>query len=170
VEFARVYDVQLEARETLLGWVRPLTQAQYTQEFPFGMRSVRGSLVEVARAEFFLTRRLRGDPLPPPAEWPFSETKQPTLADLERAWAPHSGETRASLSRTTDWDREVTSRLLREAGPVLLTATKRDIALQILFHEVHHRAQAMAMLRQLGVAAQNLDYIRFTQRSEPAAR
>jgi len=27
-----------------------------------------------------------------------------------------------------------------------------------LMHEVHHRAQAMAMLRQLGVAAQNLDY------------
>lgn len=170
MEFARVYDVQLEARETLLGWVRPLTPAQYTQAFPFGMRSVRGSLLEIARAEFFLAGRLRGDPLPPPADWPFSEAKQPTLPDLERAWTLHSAETRAALAGTTDWDREVTSRLLRDAGPVLLTATKRDIALQILFHEVHHRAQAMAMLRQLGVDAQNLDYIRFTQRSEPAPR
>ena len=49
MEFARVYDVQLEAREKLLGWVRPLSQEQYTRSFPFGMRSVRGSLVEIAR-------------------------------------------------------------------------------------------------------------------------
>jgi uncharacterized damage-inducible protein DinB len=171
VEFARVYDVQLEAREKLLGWARPLAPDQYTRAFPFGMRSVRGSLVEIARAEYFLATRLRAEPLPPVAEWPFSEEKQPTLADLERVWAPHSAETRAALARTTDWDREVTSRLLRPSGEaVRLTATKRDIALQILFHEVHHRAQAMAMLRQLGVEAQNLDYIRFTQRSEPDAR
>ena len=170
MEYARVYDVQLTARETLLGWVRPLTQSQYTQAFPFGMRSVRGSLVEIARAEFFLVRRLREEPLPPVAEWPFSEAKQPTLADLEPAWARHSAETRAAFAATTDWDREVTARLVRQTGPVRLTSTKRDIALQILFHEVHHRAQAMAMLRQLGVEAQNLDYIRFTQRSEPDAR
>jgi len=28
----------------------------------------------------------------------------------------------------------------------------------MLFHEVHHRAQVMAMLRQVGVAAENVDY------------
>ena len=37
------------------------------------------------------------------------------------------------------------------------TAT-RGIAGQLLFHEVHHRAQVMAMLRQADVAAENLDY------------
>ncbi|HLN14348.1 MAG TPA: DinB family protein [bacterium] len=170
MEFARVYDVQLQAREKLLTWVRPLSQAQYTQAFPFGMRSVRGSLVEIARAEFFLSHRLLEEPLPPTGEWPFSEAKQPTLADLEPVWAAQSAEIRAALARTTDWDREVTARLVRESGPVRLTATKGDIAVQILLHDVHHRAQAMAMLRQLGVDAQNLDYIRFTQRAEPDPR
>jgi hypothetical protein len=29
---------------------------------------------------------------------------------------------------------------------------------QILFHEIHHRAQVMVMLRQIGIAAENLDY------------
>jgi len=170
MEFARVYDVQLEAREKLLGWVRPLSREQYTRSFPFGMGSVRGSLVEIARVECFLARRLREEPLPAPGEWPFSEAKQPTLPDLERVWTPHSAETRATLAGTTDWDREVTARLVRDSGPVRLTATKGDIAVQILLHEVHHRAQAMAMLRQLGVEAQNLDYIRFTQRTEPDPR
>ena len=36
--------------------------------------------------------------------------------------------------------------------------TAEGIAGQLLFHEVHHRAQVMAMLRQAGVAAENLDY------------
>ncbi len=43
--------------------------------------------------------------------------------------------------------------------------------MQMLFHEVHHRAQAMAMLRQLGIEAQNLDCIGFVHRlrEEPEA-
>jgi uncharacterized damage-inducible protein DinB len=36
----------------------------------------------------------------------------------------------------------------------------------MLMHEIHHRAQAMAMLRQLGVEAQNLDYISFAARRQ----
>jgi uncharacterized damage-inducible protein DinB len=48
--------------------------------------------------------------------------------------------------------------------------TPADVATQLCFHEVHHRAQAMAMLRQLGVEAQNLDYNAFMygRREEPA--
>ncbi len=64
----------------------------------------------------------------------------------------------------------MTTRQVRDGRPVRLTAAKGDIAVQLLLHDVHHRAQAMAMLRQLGVDAQNLDYIRFRQRVEPDAR
>jgi uncharacterized damage-inducible protein DinB len=169
VEFVRVYDVLLQARQKLFDWVRPLTQAQYTQPFPFGVRSVRGSLVEIARAELFLAMRLREEPLPPLAQWPVNEQRLATFPDLEHAWGAQSQQTRATLAGTTDWDRAVTCRLIRPTETVLLTATKADIATQILMHEVHHRAQAMAMLRQLGVEAQNLDHIRFTQTSAPAS-
>jgi len=169
MEFVRVYDVLLQARQKLFEWVRPLSQAQYAQPFPFGAHSVRGCLVEIARAEMFLAMRLREEPLPPLAEWPINEQRLPTFPDLERVWTTQSQQTRATLAGTTDWDRAVTCRLVRRNETVLLTATKADIASQILMHEVHHRAQAMAMLRQLGVEAQNLDYIRFTQTSAPAS-
>lgn len=33
-----------------------------------------------------------------------------------------------------------------------------SLATQSLFHEVHHRAQVMAMLRLLGVPVQSIDY------------
>ncbi|MDR7447369.1 MAG: DinB family protein, partial [Armatimonadota bacterium] len=36
--------------------------------------------------------------------------------------------------------------------------TAAGVALQLLFHEVHHRAQVRFMLRQLGFDATNLDY------------
>jgi uncharacterized damage-inducible protein DinB len=39
-----------------------------------------------------------------------------------------------------------------------VSATAGDLVTQLLFHEVHHRAQAMAMLRLQGIEAQNLDY------------
>ena len=42
--------------------------------------------------------------------------------------------------------------------PLRIRTTTGGIAAQLLFHEIHHRAQAMAMLRQLGVPAQDLDY------------
>jgi uncharacterized damage-inducible protein DinB len=41
---------------------------------------------------------------------------------------------------------------------MIVTTTRGDIVAQLVLNEVHHRAQAMSMLRQLGVAAEDLDY------------
>jgi uncharacterized damage-inducible protein DinB len=45
--------------------------------------------------------------------------------------------------------------------------TAGGIAGQLLFHEVHHRAQVMTMLRLAGVPAQNLDYSRLVWERTP---
>jgi|GEM_PF-4090107 len=45
-------------------------------------------------------------------------------------------------------------RLLIDRHRTFWTLTT-GIAAQLLFHEVHHRAQVMAMPRQLGIAAEN---------------
>ncbi len=48
---------------------------------------------------------------------------------------------------------------VREFDEVMVVSpTAGDIALNLCFHEVHHRAQVMAMLRQLSIPAENLDY------------
>jgi len=52
-----------------------------------------------------------------------------------------------------------TDMLVRDlTPPIRLRLTAGGLAGQILFHEIHHRAQVMAMLHQAGIAAQNLDY------------
>ncbi len=167
MEFARVYDVLTRARTRLFDWVRPLSQAQYTQQFPFGRGTLRATLIEIAASEHFYGLRLREAPIPPFDEhYPVSETRQPTFADLERVWAVQAGEIRATLAGITDWTRTVTRRIDQPDKVIVSTATKADVATQLLMHEVHHRAQAMAMLRQLGVPAQNLDYMAFAAKRE----
>jgi uncharacterized damage-inducible protein DinB len=41
---------------------------------------------------------------------------------------------------------------------IQIRTTAGGLATQMICHEVHHRAQVMAMLRQFGIAAENLDY------------
>ncbi|HLY21135.1 MAG TPA: DinB family protein [bacterium] len=169
MDYAHVYDVLTQARQRLFGWVRPLSQEQYTQRFPFGMGTIRATLIEIARVELLYSMRLRGEPLPPPPlndDFPINETRQPTFADLEKVWTAQAPQTRATLAGTTDWSKTVTRRLEQGDKVAIVTVSKAEIGVQMLMHEVHHRAQVMAMLKQLGVEAQNLDYIGFVARRE----
>jgi uncharacterized damage-inducible protein DinB len=110
-------------------------------------------------------------PAPPlPETFPISDTNQPAFSDLERAWTKQARDTRATLAGTADWTRTVTRRFEQGDTVIVVTATRADIATQMLSHEVHHRAQAMAMLRQFGADAQNLDYIAFAARREEFPR
>ena len=165
-DFARIYDVHTKARHKLFDWVRPLGQDQYTKEFPFAHRTIRATLAEIASTEWWLAARLREDAMPRPFVWdevPLNERAHPTFEDLERAWTEQAPRTRATLASLSDLDTIVETRLYGRRRLSILKATKRDIATQLLLHEVHHRAQAMAMLRHLGIAAQDLDYIYFVQ-------
>lgn len=164
IDPVHVYDVHTQARRRLFDWVRPLTQAQYTRPFPFGYETVRATLNEIVRSEHYLLLRLTGQPIPPFDDiYPISEARQPTFADLEAVWEPQSSAVRAVLAETTDWDRPMSCDLRWPDRIVTLTASKAAIVTQLLTHEIHHRAQAMAMLRLLGVPAQDLDYILFVQ-------
>ena len=165
----RAYDYLMLARAKLFDWIRPLSQERYTQEFPFGLHTLRATMVEIAGGEWIYARRLRGESIPPEAEWPISEERLPTFADLEPVWRDQAPRTRALLAEITDWDRVIEYRTARLDKTIVVTATTGDIATQLCFHEIHHRAQAMATLRQLGIAAENLDYSLFMYRRREEA-
>jgi uncharacterized damage-inducible protein DinB len=166
----RAYEGLTAARKILFDWIRPLSQAQYTQQFSTGMRTLRATLLEIAAGEWAYTTRLRGETPPARDQWPISEAKLPTFADLEQVWTEQAKRTHALLASITDWDRRIDYRVQQPGKTIHVSGTASDLATQLLFHEVHHRAQVMGMLRQLGVEAQNLDYSRFmfTRREEPA--
>lgn len=166
MDFVRVYDVHTQAREKLFDWIRPLAQEQYVQSFPFGLHTLQTTMVELAGTELWLAMRIRGERFPEPWSWdvaPIREETCPTFAALEAAWRAQAPQTRATLAAITDPGRLVETRLVGRRRTLVYTATQGDLATQLLLHEVHHRAQAMAMLRQFGVEAQDVDYISFVQ-------
>ncbi len=159
--FVTMYDYLTKARGRLFDWIRPLSQEQYTKEFPYALKTVRATVLEMARAEWAYGRRLRNIPVTF-AESPFTPEKMQTFAEAEAGWRKLEPETRALLAGITDWDAPVEYRFVPPNAPaVRIRATVAGLVSQMVFHEVHHRSQAMSMLKQLGVPAQNLDYATF---------
>ena len=166
MDFVRVYDVHSKARMKLFDWIRPLDQQAYTREFPFAHKTLRATMLELAMTELWLAMRLREEPMPSPFRWeqmPINEHTHDTFPKVEAAWRDQAPQTRATLADITDWEAVVETVLHGTRRKRTLVATKRDIATQLLLHEVHHRAQAMTMLRHLGIAAEDLDFIFFVQ-------
>lgn len=154
-----LYEYLEKARERLFGWVLPLSLEQYTQGFPFGLGNIRATLLHMASAEFAYAHRIAGEPVPPPHERPFTEDRLPDPASLKEAWRAQAEHTKRVLSGVQDWSKPIEYKGRTGEGKVVtVRTTAGGIASQLICHEVHHRAQVMAMLRQLGIDAKNLDY------------
>src|SRR5688500_16509163 len=108
-----IYDVHTKARERIFGWLRPLSLEQYTQTFPFGLATLRRTLTHIASAEWFLSRWLHGEVLPPTSDWPLIEPRMQTFAELEAAWRAQAPETRARLGSVADWQTVVVADLVQ---------------------------------------------------------
>lgn len=157
MDFVHYFDYLRTARDRLLGWVGDQPREAYVRSFPIGWGSVRATLLHIAASEWGYTQRLGGNDVAP-ADAPFTAERQPEFEPFRAAWDRQSVTTRDVLSNLGDPERPVsyTSRLFGPRSRVQTTAG--GIAAQLLFHEIHHRAQVMAMLRQMGVNAENLDY------------
>jgi uncharacterized damage-inducible protein DinB len=156
------YDVLRRAREDLLNVVGQLTTEQYAQSFPFGLKTVRATLIHLANAEWLNARIGRGEDVTATPR-PFTEDAYPDLPSLRSGWKDLEPGTRAWLTSESDWTRRMETTARRSDGSVVrIVFTPEKLAFQLCYHEVHHRAQVMAMLRQMGGAAQNLDFNRYT--------
>jgi hypothetical protein len=99
------YDILLRARHALLDWVRGLTAEQYRQEFPFGLGTVRATLVHLAGSEWLHGRAARGEDIT--ERRPFTGERYPDFLSLEGAWRGLEASTRAWLESESDWARPI---------------------------------------------------------------
>ncbi len=167
-----LYGYLAQARRRLFDWIRPLSAEQYAHEFPFGMKSIHAALLHTAGAEWAYSLRLQGQQVTP-ADSPYTADKIRTFAELESAWTAMAEKTAAVLAQISNWDEPLEYRIYPQgpgAPAVRIRTTRAGVAAQLFVHEVHHRSQVMSMLRQLGVAAQNLDYsvLMFAREQESA--
>jgi uncharacterized damage-inducible protein DinB len=155
------YDIIQKARNDVMVVVRDLTPDEYTRAFQFGLKTIRATLVHMAGAEWIYGVRVRGEEYRF-EDRPFRDERYQDFPGLEADWEKLSERTRAWLQSETDWTRRVEYvGRIRGHKPMRFVTTPERIAFQMLYHEVHHRAQVMAMLRQLGRPVENLDFARW---------
>jgi uncharacterized damage-inducible protein DinB len=107
--------------------------------------------------------RFEGRLVPPYDQWPIKYEQPPSFEAVEAAWQEQMTRIRSLVAAERDWSRAVTWDSFPDdhGRRFRITATSGDVLTQLVLHEVHHRAQLMAMLRGLGDSAaplQDIDY------------
>jgi uncharacterized damage-inducible protein DinB len=155
---ARIYSYLTRSRQHILDWTRPLPHDAYTRPFPIGRGSLAANLTHVMISEWYYVERMLGRDVPPYEQWPIRDETPPPFADLEAAWVAQASETAAAIRAIADWDAPIRYTITDDAGKrKLVTCSASDIFTQLAFHEVHHRAQALNILRHLGIPVGDTD-------------
>lgn len=161
-----LYAYLVLARARVMDRAATLAPGQLVQALPIGLGSVAATLTHTVLAEWFYIRRIAGDAVPLYKEWPHQYEHPPALGVIRAFWDEQSVRTQRVLAGERDWDRKISYTALldeNEKGPAwTITATPREIFTQLALHEVHHRSQVMAMLRQLCAPVEDLDFSAMT--------
>lgn len=159
MEPLRTYDYLAQSRSRVLAWARPLGEAGYTQRFPIGLGTLGRTLTHIMTSEWYYVERIERREVPPYESWPIRDEEPPPLADLEAAWAAQAVRTRRALGAVKDWDAPIEYEVAVDDGRrQVVMATAGGLFTQLALHEVHHQAQAMNMLRRLGVTIEDIDF------------
>ncbi|MEX2217488.1 MAG: DinB family protein [Phycisphaerales bacterium] len=170
MEPLRVYDYLVLARARVLAAVRGLSAEEYGREFPMGPGSIARTLTHIMISEWYYVARMRGREVPEYARWPIRSEEPPAFSEVERVWEEQARETRAAVAelaaapgRTAGsraWEEALEYRVTTDDGRrVVVTATAAGLFVQLVLHEVHHRAQVLNMLRQMGAGVEgDLDF------------
>ncbi|HYD01300.1 MAG TPA: DinB family protein [Phycisphaerales bacterium] len=162
----RIYEYLTLARARVFDRVATLSAAQQAHVFPIGLGSLGATLTHTMMAEWFYIRRMARAAVPAYKEWPHRYEAPPGFEVIRPFWEELAGETRRVMREVRDWEAPISYVAMLddgEAGPArTITATAADIFTQLATHEVHHRAQAMMMLRQLGAPVEDLDFSAMT--------
>lgn len=155
----RLYDYLTHARQRVFGWVRPLSEEQYARQFPIGPGTLGRTLTHIMISEWYYIQRMQGREVPPYDQWPIRDDQPPPFAQLEATWHKQAAATRAALSDVPDFSATLQYHVIDDDGAeIIVTASPADLITQLALHEVHHRAQAMNMLRHLGVVVDDIDF------------
>jgi uncharacterized damage-inducible protein DinB len=100
------YETLLMSRRRMQDWARELTPDQYRQAFPFGHKSVGGTLAHLVGTEWLYGRAVRGEEFDS-RNLPYTEATHPDYASLEAAWRELESSTRGWLLVETDWTRRI---------------------------------------------------------------
>jgi uncharacterized damage-inducible protein DinB len=140
--------------EQLFSAAVKLTARQLDEPYEMGFGSLRRTLEHIQHGETVWLARWQGDV---ECAWPAFE---PGIAvDVLKARLSETVQKRDAWVRTLDNADFGKVHRYRDSKGGLFQASLRDMLRQGMFHSVHHRAQAVNMLRQLTGAGLEMDYM-----------
>lgn len=145
--------------EQILAAARELDDDQLDHTFDMSRGTLRKTLMHLLAGEDVWLARWRGKRETP---WP-DENEPATVETIRERFRRVFLERDAFLNALTE--KELGQTLAyRDSKGSLFSATLADMLLQGILHSVHHRAQAVNMVRRLGGAALEMDYMTLVRR------
>ncbi len=135
------------ATQQLLSACGGLSHEQFHQEFAMGVGSLHATLVHVLGATRGWTDMLRGDMLPGSTPRPRLESEGDMTVEALLALHP----TVADEFEEAAWTGSLDDDIHGERAGRSFTFKRGAILTHVTTHAMHHRAQCLNMLRQLGV-------------------
>lgn len=142
------------ANDHLLQTAATFSDAQLDQPFDVGLGSLRRILTHIWAGEHTWLQRWRGVVETP---WPNEAEKIP-MSDLSLRFAETRTDREAFVAGLTD-AALATEMTYRDSKGSLFRATLSDMLIQGATHSIHHRAQAANLVRRIGGAIVDLDYM-----------
>lgn len=149
-----IFDYGDRANEQIIAASRELSNDKLDQGFDMGRGTLRKTLIHILAGEHVWLLRWKGQA---DAPW-LNEDATIAVADIARDLRQTSVDRTAFLESTDDGDLKKTMRYLDTVAGYF-TATLGDMIVQGLVHSIHHRAQAVNMLRRVGVDPPEVDYM-----------
>jgi uncharacterized damage-inducible protein DinB len=142
-----------------------LPDGQLDASWPLGVGSLRATLLHIAQAEqWWLDNWTRG-----PEHWFPSFDERISIAEIRRRFDHTAGQRNQMLQGLTEADLGCT--VTATARPGVQRSFPLGVTmLQLCCHGTHHRAQALNMLRQVGAALPELDYLHMIAEQTEAKR
>lgn len=164
-DIKRLFDYTEWANALAMDAANHLSDEELRRDFGISHKSVFGTLLHMAGAEWIWLERWNGRSPSKDEAWPqWSMESCPSLADLKQRWADVAENRRQYLSRLDD------SNLDKVLAFTLLSGTSDSMPLghqmqHVVNHATHHRGQVVGMIRQLGSAPPSTDLIFYLRHS-----
>ncbi len=148
----KTYEYLCKAREKVISAVGSAGAPAWDHRFEFGLGTIGSTLTHIMISEWYYLERLQERDVPTYDQWPIKYESPPAFAEVQSTWARQAVEGRSVIAAERDWSRPITwlSFPNDQGKRFHIKVTPNDLFTQLALHEVHHRAQIMVMLKQLG--------------------
>jgi uncharacterized damage-inducible protein DinB len=168
VDVRHLFDYTEWANGLALNAAAGLSEENLRRDFGISHRSILGTLVHMAGAEWIWLERWHGHSPPKKEAWSlWTDEACPDLNTLNERW-------REVIDRRTRFISELDeSRLMSELSFKLLSGDPNSMRLvdqmqHVANHATMHRGQVVGMIRQLGLAPPATDLLFYLRREIPA--